>query len=209
MDTLSGSSTVGIIRCGPVVETIEGSPFDDLPAVRTLLTELRPTGGGANASEAIEQAVELAKKGRNPLKQVVLFTDDQLRTWESFEDSPSLQMPEPKAADAVVSEDAADGEEPGESRVHLAVHLANLPDRTVNVSVVGTRVEATVPAVGQPLVIEAELRNHGETTIANADVQLLVDGKPVALESVDVLAPATTTTIRIPYTFESPGECMW
>ena len=148
VDTLSGSSTVGIIRCGPVVETIEGSPFDDLPAVRTLLTELRPTGGGANASEAIEQAVELAMKGRNPLKQVVLFTDDQLRTWESFEDSPSLQTPEPKAADAVGSEDAADGEEPDESRVHLAVHLAKLPEQTVNVSVVGTRVEATVPAVG-------------------------------------------------------------
>lgn len=206
VDRLSGSSTVGIVRCGPVVETIEGAPFRDLPAARRLLTVLKPTGGGASTGEAIDQAIALADKGPNSRKQVVLFTDDQLSTWESFEESGSLQMTTQRAVRVDTSEDAAEEEKHNEGRVHLAVHLANLPAPMVNVSVVSTRIKSPVPAVGQPLLIEANVRNHGDASIANADIQLSIDGRPVAVETVDVLPPATTTTLRFPYTFESAGE---
>lgn len=204
VDQLSGSSTVSIVRCGPVIETLTGSPFRDLPAAATLLAELRPTGGGANTSDAIEQAVALAKKGPNPFKQVVLFTDDQLRTWESLDELPSLQAPPVNSGTAVTSD--AEEEKQDDRNVHLAVHLAKLPDRVVNVSVVDIRIESPVSAVGQSLVIEANLRNHGDAAVADLDVQLLVDGKPVTIESVDILSPATTTTIRFPHTFETAGE---
>ncbi|MEZ6121971.1 MAG: BatA domain-containing protein [Planctomycetaceae bacterium] len=204
VDQLSGSSTVSIIRCGPVIETLTGSPFRDLPAAETLLTELRPTGGGANTSDAIQQAVALAKKGSNPFKQVVLFTDDQLRTWESLDEFSSLQVPPVNSGTAVTSD--AKEEKQDDRNVHLAVHLAKLPDRVVNVSVVDIRIETPVPAVGQSLVIEADVRNHGDAAVADLDIQLLVDGKPFTTESVDALSPATTTTIRFPYTFETAGE---
>jgi hypothetical protein len=206
VDRLSGSSTVGIIRCGPVIETVAGSPFHDLPAAKALLTELRPTGGGARTSEAIEQAVALATKGPNPLKQVVLFTDDQLRTWESMDELPALQTSVPDAVETGLNEDSANDEKQDNSQVHLAVHLANLPDRFVNVSVVSTCIECPVPAVGQSLVIAAEIRNHGDAAVANADIQLSVDGTPVTVARVEVLPPATTTTIRFPYIFETAGE---
>ena len=218
VDQLSGSSTVSIIRCGPVIETIDGSPIRDLPAARKLLVELQPTGGGANTNDAIEQAVELAKKGPNSRKQVVFFTDDQLITWESFEEGRSLQMPAADVVDAGQAvnagqpvdagqpEDAADEDKQDESRVHLAVHLTKLPQLAANISVVNARIESPVPAVGQPLLIEADVRNHGAAAVGNADLQLSVDGKPVTVETVDVLSPATTTTIRFPYTFQTAGE---
>lgn len=238
VDQLSGSSTVSIIRWGPVIETIDGSPFRDLPAARKLLVELQPTGGGANTNGAIDQAVELAKKGPNSRKQVVLFTDDQLRTWESFEESAKLHPPSGRVggelsespgratapeilvqsndADALPASSSLLRDPPrgrvklqgsqDESRVHLAVHLAKLPQRPANVSIVSLRVESPVPAGGQPLLIEADVRNHGAAAVGNADLQLSVDGKPVTVETIDVLSPATTTTIRFPYTFQMAGE---
>lgn len=206
VDRLSGSSTVGIVRCGPVVETVDGSPFDDLASVSVLLTELKPVGGGASSSEAIDQAVALAKRGPNSRKQVVLFTDDQLRTWESLDESPSLQTNSQDTANTDGPESDADEVSRDDSRVHLAIHVANLPDRPFNVSVDSTRIESAVPAVGQSLLIEAEVRNHGDTSVANLDIQLLVDGKPVTVETADALPPKATTTIRFPYTFETAGE---
>ncbi|MEP3481586.1 MAG: BatA domain-containing protein, partial [Fuerstiella sp.] len=206
VDQLSGSSTVIIMRCGPVIETIDGSPFRDLPAARKLLVEIQATGGGANTNDAIERAIELAKRGPNSRKQVVLFTDDQLKTWESFEETRSFQISADNTLHENVPEDVAQAEKSAESRVHLAVHLAKLPQHAANVSVVGVRVESPVPAVGQPLMIEADVRNHGASAVGNPNVQLSVDGKPVTVENIDVLSPATTITIRFRYTFQRAGE---
>lgn len=205
LDRLSGSSTVSIVRCGPVVETINGSPFRDLPTARKILTELTPTGGGARISEAIDQAVALAKKGPNSRRQVIFFTDDQLRTWESFEESNSRTAPADDTVDKDPLDTAASEEKQDEGRVHLAVHLANLPDQKVNASVVGARFDNRV-SVGQPLLIEADVRNHCDAAVANADIRLSIDGDPVAVETIDVLSAATTTTVRFPYTFETAGE---
>lgn len=205
VDQLSGSSTVSIVRCGPVVELVDGSPFRDLPAARKLLSELRPTGGGANTNEAIDPAIALAGKGPSARKQVVLFTDDQLSTWELLEHSHLLRV-STEDVDERDAPNAPEGKKFDDRRVHLAVHLASLPDSIRNVSVVSIRINAPVPTVGQSLLIEAEVRNHGKATITNSDIQLSLDRKPVAVESVDVLPPATTTTIRFPYTFESAGE---
>ena len=216
VDQLSGSSTVSIVRCGPVIETMEGSPFRDLRAARKLLAELQPTGGGASTGGAVDQAIALAKKGPNAHKQVVLFTDNQLKTWESFEESRRQHATLPLGESG---SQARSGPSPSpglrrsqreggtlDDRVHLAVHLANLPEHAANISVVNTRIKSAVPAVGKPLFIEAEVRNHGHAAVAGTDIQLAVDGKPVKVETINVLPAASSTTVRFPYTFESAGE---
>lgn len=208
---LSGSSTVAIVRCGPVVETLEGGPFRDLSAAEKRLAELRPTGGGANTSEALDQAVALAQKGPNSLKQVVLFTDTQLSVWESLEQSrwlssTTVDHDPARAQNAAQTTTQTEPKPETDERVPLAVQLARLPDQAANISVSDIRVDSPVPAVDQPLFIEALVRNHGETTVLNADIQLVVDEQRVMVRTVDVLPPATSTTVRFAHTFETAGE---
>lgn len=209
VDRLSGSSTVGIVRCGPVIETVAGSPFRDLPAASTSLSELRPRGGGATTKEAIDRAFALARKGPNAFKQVVLFTDDQLQAWESLDGNGFAQTASTasdETADGSDAEDDTDAGEAEDATVHLAIHRASLPKHAVNVSVVSTRIDSPVLAVGQSLLIEADVRNHGDAAVANVDIQLTVDGKRVSVEPIDVLPPATTTTVRFRHEFDTAGK---
>ncbi|MCR9198559.1 MAG: VWA domain-containing protein [Planctomycetaceae bacterium] len=199
VDRLSGSSTVSIVRCGPVVETVTGSPFRNLRAASRALSELQPAGGGADMAAALDRARLLAEKGENACRQIVLFTDDQLTTWEAVEGSSLVAAGTTARAEA--SEQATDNQ-----AVRVAVHLTRLPRDRQNVSVDDVRVESPLLSVGRQLMIVAELTNHGGQMAEGIQADLQIDGASVSTQSPLVIAPATTKTVRFPYAFPAAGQ---
>ncbi|MBL8812574.1 MAG: VWA domain-containing protein [Planctomycetaceae bacterium] len=207
---LSGESTVSIILAGPVPQTIAGSPFHNLRSAEQRLGKLRPTHGGNDLGQAIELAKTAVLKGKNDRKQVVVFTDNQLRTWESVADAaPTVPVVTQAAAEPQnnQSDSASSAEKkPADRTIHFAAHVAPLPENASNISVNSVIVKSSVPTINRPIPCEVEVTNHGTKTIRDIPLSLIVDGNPAATENIPQLEQGATRTVRFTPTISNAGS---
>ncbi|MEZ5944975.1 MAG: BatA domain-containing protein [Planctomycetaceae bacterium] len=218
VETLSGNSTVSIVLAGPITETVDGSPFRNLRKAEQVLGTLAPVAGGSNMESAIRQATSLVKKAPNAQKQVLLLTDDQLCNWESIDELRLAHHPIVKNSAALESRpesgttnetEGAGIEEQGAdspSEIPCAAIVARLPEKTTNISVDRLLVNASLVSTNRPVPIEVEVRNGGATTIQDLVVNLLVDGREVAAESLIQLEPGVSSTVRFLHAFPQEGQ---
>lgn len=206
---LSGESTVSIILAGPAPQTIEGTPFRNLRSAEQELSKLQPTHGGNDLGGAIELAKMAVLQGKNDRKQVVVFTDNQLRTWQSVADAaPAVPVVTQTEAETQNNENltaSAEKQKPAASMIHFAAHVAQLPENANNVSVNSVTVKSPVPTTNRPILCEVEVTNHGTRTIRDIPLSLLVDGKPSATESIPHLEQGATRTVRFSPTISEVG----
>lgn len=229
VETLSGTSTVSIVLAGPFTETVDGSPFRNLRRVDEVLGTLTPVAGGADLQSAIQQATSLLKRAPNTRKQVLLLTDDQLCTWESFENTVPLEG----GSDAVAAGEGGslpnglsngkaslparssrsslrDGEEGfgkgSSAEIACAAIVAPLPKKTTNISVARLEMKSSLATAGRPVPIEIEIRNGGSSTIQNVAVKLLVNGREAAIESLIQIEPKVSSTVRFLHAFPKSGQ---
>lgn len=218
VETLSGNSTVSIVMAGPVAKSVDGSPFRNLRTAEQVLGTLAPMAGGSDFESAIRTAESLLKRAPNTRKQVLLLTDDQLCTWESIDEmkladrsfakNPAASVTHREAG--MTKEIEGDGiDQSGrDSAPEIACNaiVAILPEKTENVSVDRVEVRASLVSAGRPIPIEVEVRNGGSTTIQDVAVNLLVDGKEVASESLIQIEPSVSSTVRFMHAFSQAGQ---
>lgn len=207
---LSGESTVSIILAGPIPQTIEGSPFRNLRSAEQRLGKLHPTHGGNDLSQAIELAKTAVSKGRSDRKQVVVFTDNQLRTWESVADAappvPVVTQAEAETQNNESDSASSDEKKPADSTIHFAAHVAQLPENASNISVNSVTVKSSVPTIHRPIPCEVEITNHGTKTVRDIPLSLLMDGKLAATEIIPQLEQGATRTVRFTPTISNAGS---
>ncbi|XZE56542.1 BatA domain-containing protein [Planctomycetaceae bacterium SH139] len=228
-ETLSGDSTVSIVLAGPITETIDGSPFRNLRRADEVLGTLTPVAGGSDLQSAIQQATSLLKRAPNTRKQVLLLTDDQLCTWESFENT----LPLAGGSDLVAAGEGrllpkglsnGDASLPARSsrpfqgegemgfetvsmaEIACAAIVSHIPKKTTNVSVDRLEIKSSLVTAGRPVSIEVEVRNGGSTTVQNVAVKLLVDGREAATDSLIQIEPGVSSTVRFLQAFPKSGQ---
>ncbi|MFO0976981.1 MAG: VWA domain-containing protein [Planctomycetaceae bacterium] len=213
---LSGESTVSILLAGPIHQTIEGSPFRDLRSAEEKLRELQPTHGGNDLGQALELAKAAVSKGKNSRKQIVVFTDNQLQTWESVADAAPVAAGLPQGHTATQGQTTTQDDKTNaaastvaktnESSIHFAAHVAQLPDDVGNISVHSITVKSPFPTINRPIPCEVEVTNHGSKTVRDVPLTLLVDGKPVASEIIPQLEQGATKTFRFTPAMSTAGS---
>lgn len=192
VDQLSGKSTVSVVLAGPVSQVFDDSPFHNLARARTALGRLKPSGGGGNLQDALSRARALLERGSNENKQLVVFSDNQLTTWQLAADS------------SAPATDIDAGNTPSQS-VRVVGRLAKLPTDVDNLAVVSVRVDAALPSTQAPLPIEVEVLNGGSVTVHRRSLKLLLDERQVASQPIPQLEPGARATLRFAQTIPSPG----
>ncbi|MCA9137906.1 MAG: VWA domain-containing protein [Planctomycetales bacterium] len=215
VDNLPGGSTVSMLLAGPVITT-PLSAQANLRRAADEVTELNATGGGTNLRRAIEQSRTVLEKSPNDHKQIVVFSDNQLRSWQQLgseaDSKPTGDAPKrdagktdgqpDKGADARKRDDT--GDKPDKS-IEVFCRALPLPVDLKDVSVTGLELDAGIVSVHRPVRLVANLLNGGSTDAANFDLELLVNDKVVQIEPVRQLAKNSKTSVDFKQTFDQPG----
>ena len=142
-------------------------PTANLGFVRETLERAEPTPERADLRAAIALAGEVLAEAAGP-RRLVIVSDLQAANWAEVDAAAFDAVPE-AASVALAAFDAADA--------------ANL---TLN----ELRCEPAIPVRGRPLIVTAEVANHG-TAVRRVDVRLTVDGRPHGRSTVSLDADAT------------------
>ena len=216
--TLAGNSTVSIVLAGPIAETVDGSPFRNLRKAEQVLDTLSPVAGGSDLTSAIQQATSLLKRAPNVRKQVLLLTDYQLCTWESVEESrppgkslhtgaaTSQSQPESEVNGDPELDEIEQSEKDSDAEIACAAIVAHMPTKPTNISVDRLQTKSSLVTASRPVPIEVDIRNGGSTTIQDVAVNLLVDGREVASESLIQIEPGVNSTVRFLHAFAKSGQ---
>jgi hypothetical protein len=154
------------------------------------LREIKPGLTSANIPAAVQAANEMAGRGRNMRKLVVVISDDQKSNWAVGNDgawrltvaglrekeSPVLSLP-------VVGTSSA-----------------------ANVSVGNVTVQPAFLGVNRPAQVTATVSNTGAGELGTVTLQLIVDGRNVGAQQIGRLGPGQSNTVRFDHFFTEPGS---
>ncbi|MEM7559723.1 MAG: VWA domain-containing protein, partial [Planctomycetota bacterium] len=201
VDSLPGGSTVSLVNAGPIV-TLPSPARANLRQVAEELGELEVVGGGADLHQAIEQATLALESSPNARKQIVVFSDKQLRPWQQAAKQAALK-PRGESPDVDVTGKAM--EEEADGSIPLFCRALPLPSELADVSVLDLQLDAGTVSIHRPLRIVAELLNSGSSNASNLEIELLVNDKVVRVETVPLLEQNSRTSVRFEYQFEQAG----
>ena len=209
INQLSGESTVSLCVAGPITRSLQDSPFRNLNRAADALAELESVGGGANLHDAVVRAQALVERGPNANKQVVVFTDNQLQSWQRLADhwseaNPTDEMSQEPPDDSP-DEDLV-GDSDSEESVQVYARLAKLPTEVDNLAVVGVRVSEPLVTTHRAIAIEIDVLNSGTASVSHRTLQLLIDDRVASSRPLPQLEPGTQTTVRFLHQFQSPGR---
>lgn len=201
VNSLPGGSTVSLVNAGPVVTL--GSPARaNLRQVAEELGELEVVGGGTDLHQAIEQATSALESSPNARKQIVVFSDKQLRPWQQ---AAKQAASKPRGRSAVQDVPDKPTDESAAESIPLFCRALPLPSELEDVSVTDLRLEAGTVSTHRPLQIIAELLNSGLSDASNLEIELLVNDKVVRVETAPLLKQNSRTNARFEYQFEQAG----
>ena len=175
--TLSAEDSCALIDARDQPRAVIASPLQDLQAVGNALRELPPPAGACSMLNAIERAVALLAKTTATSREIVIFSDSQAEPWQADNEAAWLRVREILELPAVPP------------RIWIRRLDANLAMPMHQISVATPQLSREVTVSGFPLQIRSVIRNGGDS-VAEARIQLLLNGQPLAGESRQVTIPA-------------------
>ncbi len=198
VDNLPGGSTVSILTAGPVITALVG-PSANLRAVSEELAQLEPMGGGTDLQLAIERARLVLEKAPHAHQQLVIYTDNQLQSWQQVSDQLALT---PVSPDPMSTRQPADG---SQQNVEWYCRAFPLPPDLRDISVSGLEVDARIVSIHRPVPLKIDLLNGGSTTAFNLELELLVNDQVVEVKPLPELDSRSQTSVSFQCRFEQPG----
>jgi hypothetical protein len=146
-----------------------------------------------NAIETIREVIDGAQHENSRLTrhEVYLLTDLQRQTW-----SPKLSK---TAAKAFLEQ----AQELTKTATLYLIDLSRSEDE--NMAVTALRSEDWPFIVGRPVRLEADLKNFGHQAKKRQPVELLVDGRRIERQEVDI-DPGGTASVGFSYRFDAPVD---
>lgn len=204
IDNLPGGSTVNTLVAGPVI-TSPSSAQADLRRVSDELAELEATGGGTNLHRAIEKSRLALEKSPNDHKQILVLSDNQLKSWQRVASEADFTHPDVAATTSNQSGDQAKNGDEDKDGIEIFCRALPLPEGLQDVSVTGLELDAGTVIAHRPTRLEVELLNGGSVAVANLELELLVNEKVVQVEPVRHLGKSSRTSVGFRYNFVQPG----
>ncbi len=174
----------------PLPVMLVGGPGGEWGRVLQQLREMKPGLTDANIPAAVQAATELADRGRNLRKLVVILSDDQRSNWNVGNDTAW------KLSTA--------GKRDADSNILSLPIIASAA--ATNISVGSVSGQPAFVGVNRPAQITATVSNTGGGDITAVPVQLIVDGQPAGTQQVGRLAPGQSNTVRFDHFFREPGS---
>lgn len=186
---------LGLILAGPAPCPLVKAPVSKHKDVLEMLNhkDFRPTGGSFGALEALNAAAAMLGEGRNPIKRVVVFTDQQGIGWDIQSQARWSYLAGNLNGSALPPK--------------IIVRRLSFPSTYRNAAVADIAFPHGSPGVGQAVRIEAKVVNGGDAPIQPAAISLSVDGEAATRETfLKELPPGGSETITFEHRFKKPGR---
>lgn len=181
----AGSSAALFLAAGHTLRSVP-TPTADLALVHRTLEAAKPSAEHGDLFGGIKEAVELLRplQGR---RDVFVLTDNQSAAWSQREKIQALR------------------EELGET---VNLHVIPVGDRPEpNLAIIRLGLGASVPAVGQPVRCEIEVKNFGAIAAENIRLTLAANqDAPLDEALLARIEPGAIATVALFATFPTPGH---
>jgi hypothetical protein len=179
LSSLRDSVKVNVILCDAHPQSVASALTTDFPALERSLRDAKPSQERANPNAAINMAVEQLGKSGAKSKQIYVFSDFQRGNWADvkFESVP---------ADTKMA------------------FVGAASDRRANVGITSIRLSPTAPRIGEPVAVECEVFNSGDS-LRTLPVNLSVSTGERQTQNVS-LAPFSSATASFTLQFDSPKQ---
>jgi len=181
----SGSSAALFLAASHTVRAVP-QPTLDLALVRRTLEAAKPSAENGDLFSGIKEAAELLHplQGR---RDVFVLTDNQSAAWRLREKIQALR---------------------DEFRETINLHVIPVGEQPEpNLAIVRLGIGSSVPAVGQPVRCEIEVKNFGAATAENIRLTLAVNqDAPLDETLLTRIEPGATATVALFATFATAGH---
>ncbi len=198
LETLKTGDEVSIVQLSRLGDPV-ADPIYDLTAAGEAIDKLSPTAVGSDMPALIDAALDRVGRHLNPDIELVLLSDgraegfgvDAKERWERLR--ARLRGPDNAVAGT-------------RARPHVIL-LSPRSDQGErgNLAVSALRIDRTLLPPGKPVAVRATISYDGARPIAGALVRLLVNGRDVAEQSLD-LAPGEIRELVFIHAFAEPGS---
>jgi hypothetical protein len=196
-----GGATVSVVLAEhsprvitPVPVVLGGSNGGEWSRVLQQLREIKPGLTDANIPAAVQAASDLAARGRNVRKLVVVISDDQKSNWAVGNDAAWRLTTAGRGG-------ARDKDSPV-----LSLPVIGGGAGGANVSVGNVAVQPAFLGVNRPAQVTATVSNTGSGELGSVTLQLIVDGRNVTSQQIGRLGPGQSNTVRMDHFFTEPGS---
>ncbi len=189
IDATGRGSEIYVIQTGGSPTPLLDQPSTDADSVIRRLKQLRAGFGASQMQLALDEALATLSAMSNARRELVVISDFQPSDW----DEVGLN------AESILQRCEA-------MEVPPALTLLPVGDSIRrNVSVESLEFPSRALGAGQQLIVRANLRNYGETTLDNARVIMRIDDSETSVSHVSLAANGTTQVI-FPCAFDSAGS---
>lgn len=193
----SSGDAIGLILAGPLPYPLVKTPISNHREILDMINhkDFKPSGGSFGVLESLNAAAAMLAEGRNPVKKIVVLTDQQGVGWDVRSQARWNYL----------------SQNLNTSSVHpkVIVRRFPFPQPFRNASVSDISFSNTSPGVGQTAGIQVRIVNGGDKPIQPAAVSLSVNGEEVAREIfLKELTPGTSESVHFKYCFKKPGRAL-
>jgi len=193
----SSGDAVGLILAGPVPYALVKAPTSNHREIIDIINhrDFQPAGGSFGALEALNAASAMLAEGRNPVKKIVVFTDQQSLGWDIQGQARWNYLARNLNTSAI--------------RPKVVVRRFAFPQPFRNAAVADIAFPRSSPGAGQPVKIEVKVVNGGDMPIQPAAVTLSVNGEPITRETfLKELPPGGSETVAFEHRFKKSGRAV-
>lgn len=176
---------------------IDGSTFDAGLALRSI-AKIQAGAGPSDPVATIEAAVAQLSKMSHPNKQLVVASDFQASQWGSLSITQKERVKE-------LLQSASQPVQLTLLPVGAASAADSIENLSVELSAESSKEQLEPTFAGEPVLIEASVRNWGSKPVSNITVSFLVDEQAVASELVS-LQPNSQQQVHFACSFKTVGR---
>ncbi|MEM9481367.1 MAG: BatA domain-containing protein [Verrucomicrobiota bacterium] len=191
LDGMRDGSDATVLFAGGDPSALIDDPTSNLSEVADDLRDKTKIASAADPAAALLAAVGEMGEMKNVAREVVVLSDFQARDWSAKGSAGRRDALEQLEALPV---------KPAVTFVPIRSDQA-----VENIAIESVETSRLVVGVGQPLLIRANVHNHGRSARPSIDVRLEIDGKPVRATRIR-LEPDQTAQVLFNVEFEEPGD---
>lgn len=181
-------SEIAVIQMGGSATPLFDQPVFDSKAVVRRLRTLQANFGASDVQQSLDAGIATLAGMTHVRRELIIVSDFQPADWQTGNPAATIQQ-----------QVAAMTVKPELTLLQVGKETNN------NVSIDSLEFSKRPLGVGQQLVVRANLKNHGRTSIDRRRVILTIDGEEQSISQVTLAANSSTQTL-FTCEFDSPGS---
>ena len=191
LDTLPANSSVQVYSCSDRAALLGPQQRFNLDQARQLISGIEVSSLSTDLLPGLTEAFAAAKSGSSPAKEIYVFSDMQKSGFERQQGALKAKCEEIK----------------GQANL-VFIRCGNPERKTANIAVLDVKLVSDIPHTRTRVPFEIILKNTGAETVKGLRVNLILDGKSVEKNAVQVdsIEPDQIYTLMLTGSLDEPGQ---